>query len=112
MLVSQSKEFGKMNYFLRVWGRKGGHFRILIFEFGEQFIRYLVIEVRTRWLMFRKATRDKTEDKPPKIEPWVDEDGGNWHSEDWLKIYLRETAIVSFKDIYSTNLVKVTCNFR
>ena len=49
--------------------------------------------------MYRKATPDKAEDRPPKVEPWVEEGGGNWHPEGWLSVYLRETAIVSNKDI-------------
>ena len=63
-----------------------------------------MIEVRMRWLMYRKATPDKAEDRPPKVEQWVEEDGGNLHREGWLNVYLRETAIVSYKDIYSAKL--------
>ena len=43
----------------------------------------------------------KTEDNPPKAEPWVDEDGYTLHDEGWIKFYPRLTAIVSYKDIYS-----------
>ena len=40
-----------------------------------------MFEVRMRWLMYQKATRDKVEDKPPKAEPWIDEDGYTFHQE-------------------------------
>ena len=72
---------------LKFWGRKGGHFRRLIFEFGiwgaiNKILGDGMIEVRMRWLMYRKATPDKAEDRPPKVEPWVEEDGGYWHRKD------------------------------
>ncbi len=56
-----------------------------------------MFEVRIRWLMYRKATYDKTEDNPPKAEPWVDEDDYTLHEEGWIKFYPRLTAIVSYK---------------
>jgi len=86
-LGKQRRPFPKINF--RIWGTINN---IL----GDG-----MFEVRIRWLMYRKATYDKTEDNPPKAEPWVDEDGYTLHDEGWIKFYPRLTAIVSYKDIYS-----------
>ena len=40
-----------------------------------------MFEVRMRWLIYQKATRDKAEDKQSKAELWVDEDGYTFHQE-------------------------------
>ena len=60
-LVKERRPSPKIN--VRIWGAIN---KIL----GDG-----MIEVRIQCLMYRKATPDKAEDRPPKAEPWVDEDG-------------------------------------